>query len=337
MNFKNAFYLPSGRVFLLETTDKYPIECTEMRDVSVGGKEHEAVRESLDPHIIWKHLVPYEDKWLLTVSTQRGCQFRCQMCDCASLPFKGNLSKQDILRQVHFLLKASPYVRKCNKAKIGFARMGEPACNLNNVLEAMKDLPYVSESWEREFNWLPCFNTILPKEVEFDNTYHNIKHKISWWDIIDKVMEVKEEYFNGYLHFQLSVNSTDEKIRKKLFGGAEVASLENIIESFRGYPKPKNRTITLNFIVMEGIPIDVDYLVNLGLNKNYFMIKLIPMNTTKNSEKNKLKTYANYNNYERLVELGEKFKEHNIPTCIDAIARCEEAGLCCGQLAHIFV
>ena len=39
LRFKQVFYLPSGRVFLLETKDKYLIECTEMRDVSVNGKK----------------------------------------------------------------------------------------------------------------------------------------------------------------------------------------------------------------------------------------------------------------------------------------------------------
>ena len=337
MNFKNAFYLPSGRVFLLETLDKYPIECTEMRDVSVGGKEHEVVRESLDPHVVWKHLVPYEDKWLLTVSTEKACRFNCHFCDVASLKFGGHLTKHEILEQVRFLLEASPYVKTCNKAKIGFARMGEPACNLHNVLGAMKDLPFISGSLGRDFAWLPCFNTILPEKVQEINDYGTSSEYLSWHDVIDQVCMVKEEYFNGNLHFQFSINSTDENVRQKLFGGAKVASLKDIIQTLNIFPPPQKRTYTLNFIVMEGVPIDVNYLVDLGLDKSRFMVKLIPMNATKNSEKNKLKTYANYNNYERLVELGEKFKEHNIPTCIDAIARCEEAGLCCGQLAHIFV
>lgn len=83
MKYKNAFYLPSGRVFLLETDDQYKIECTEMRDVSVGGKEHWEVRTTLDPHIIWKHLKDYEEKWLLTVSTQKGCPHACHFCSPA--------------------------------------------------------------------------------------------------------------------------------------------------------------------------------------------------------------------------------------------------------------
>lgn len=46
---ERTFYLPSGRVILSKTEDKYPIESTEMRDISVDGKEHSEVRKSLDP------------------------------------------------------------------------------------------------------------------------------------------------------------------------------------------------------------------------------------------------------------------------------------------------
>ena len=71
INIENCLYLPSGRIFLLKTEDNYSIECTEMRDVAIDGKLHKEVRGSNDPQIIWKHLVDYKDKWLLTVSTQK--------------------------------------------------------------------------------------------------------------------------------------------------------------------------------------------------------------------------------------------------------------------------
>jgi adenine C2-methylase RlmN of 23S rRNA A2503 and tRNA A37 len=63
-----------------------------MRDVNIQGKQHLEVRNSNDPHVIWKHLRPFEEKWLLTVSTQKGCTYNCKFCDVADLPFKGNLS-----------------------------------------------------------------------------------------------------------------------------------------------------------------------------------------------------------------------------------------------------
>ena len=111
MKIKDVFYLPSGRVFLLDC-DGYLIECTEMRDVSVGGKVNYEVRESSDPHVIWNHLVPFEDKWLLTVSTQKGCPHNCNFCDVADLPFSGNLMPEEMEQQIRLLIKNTSYNNK---------------------------------------------------------------------------------------------------------------------------------------------------------------------------------------------------------------------------------
>jgi len=327
MKFENSFYLPSGRIFLLKTNDNYPIECTEMRDVSVNGKDHYEVRNSLDPHVIWNHLKPYNDKWLLTVSTQKGCAHSCEFCDVTQLKFKGNLTQNEIEDQIKTILQYTPYVIKSDKVKIGFARMGEPSHNIENVINAMKNLNNISNELNRDFKWLPCFNSILPrKTIENNNGF----------DIIDKIIELKESFYKGFLHFQISVNSTDEQMRKKLFGGANVLSIEEVI-NYINKKQITNRTITLNFIVMQGIEVDVNKLVKMGLNGNKFKVKLIPLNNTIKSESKQLKTLANYSNYEELELLGKQFNEAGVPTVIDAIAKCEEAGLCCGQLAHIFM
>jgi len=327
LQYKNAFYLPSGRVFLLETRDRYPIECTEMRDVSVQGKEHYEVRNTLDPHIIWNHLRPYEDKWLLTVSTQKGCTHRCHFCDVGSLGFNGNLSQEEIEDQVRFLLESTPYVTHTDKAKIGFARMGEPAHNLRNVLGAMRNLPKISQEMGRDYKWLPCFNSILPRKTLEGR---------SGFDVLDEVMDLKERDYGGYLHLQISCNSTDEDKRRELFAGANVLTLEEVVGHLN-QRNLHNRTATLNFIVMKGVEVDVKKLARMGLNGDKYRVKLIPLNNTIRAQTRHLETVANYTNYEDLVELGEEFNKIGVPTVIDAIARCEEAGLCCGQLAHIFV
>lgn len=323
MNFKNAYYLPSGRVFVLENSEGYCTECTEMRDVLVGSKEHAEVREAIDPKIIWNHLDDYRKKWLLTVSTQKGCVHNCKFCDVAPLPFRGNLSLDEIVAQVKFLLQSTPYVTKCDKVKIGFARMGEPAHNLEAVLGTMLMLPMLSASMQREFKWLPCFNSILPMRT-MDN-------KITGIEVIQEVMKFKESMYDGFLHFQISCNSTDEETRKTLFGEATVIKIADVIKTINNIPST-NRTVTLNFIVMKGVEVDVNKLMNFGLNPDKFTVKLIPLNRTDNAVENNLETYANYSNYDDLVKLKDEFASHNIPVVMDAIAKCEEAGLCCGQI-----
>jgi hypothetical protein len=55
-----------------------------------------------------------------------------------------------------------------------------------------------------------------------------------------------------------------------------------------------------------------------------------------NAEKNDLKTYADYSNYDKLLDLKIQFEKENIPVVIDAVSKCETASLCCGQLAQIY-
>lgn len=318
MKIKDVLYLPSGRIFLYEA-DHYTIESTEMRDVAVDGKLHAEVRETQDPKAIWKHLVPYSEKWLLTVSTQRGCVHSCQFCDVALLPFSGNLSLADIQFQVQYILESSPYVTKSKKVKIGFARMGEPAWNIDNVLCAMRSLPDISSSLNRDFDWLPCFNTILPCKA----------------NVLSRVIDFKESVYRGNLHIQISCNSTNEIQRRFLFGGAPVVPIDEIISECNSQ-KITGRTITLNFIVMSGIEVSIEKLVKMGISGDRYTVKLIPLNNTDNAEANNLHTVANYSNYDKLVSLGDEFRRAGIPVVVDAIARCEEAGLCCGQLAQIY-
>ena len=315
MQVRNVYYLPSGRVFAVSARDGYPLECTEMRDVEMDGKAHLEVRETMDPKTIWRHLAPYEKKWLLTVSTQKGCSFNCRFCDVAGLPFKGNLTREEIEEQIGFILEATPYVSESSKVKIGFARMGEPAFNLKNVLEAIERLPDISAARGKKFDWLPCFNSVLPRAVP---------------GTLETVLELKER-IGGRMHVQISCNSTDEATRKDLFGGGDALSLEEVVEIVKK-TKITARTVTLNFIVMKGIEVDPGKLRKMGLSGDKFAVKLIPLNRTENAEKAGLETYANYSNYEKLLELKKEFEQTGVPVVVDAIAKCEEAGLCCGQI-----
>lgn len=324
LTFIENYYLPSGRVFLFKTSDDYLIESTEMQDVTLEGKNHEEVRNSLDPRIIWKHLVPRDIKWLMTVSTQKGCVHNCKFCDVATLKFNGNLTDEEIIDQFKFILKYTPLSKDkyYEKLKLGFARMGEPAWNIDNVIKAMKEIDDICIT--KEIKLLPCFNSIIPHTSKYTSE-----------EIINKVIETKENYFNGFLHFQISCNSTDENIRHDLFQTKNIETIENIIK-YINKEKITNRTITLNFIVMKDIPIDIQLLKKMGLNKEKFAVKLIPLNNTINSINNELNTLYNYNSYDELKKYAKEFQDEGIPVIYDAIAKCEEAGLCCGQLAHIF-
>jgi 23S rRNA (adenine2503-C2)-methyltransferase len=319
MKIDNVFYLQSGRIFVAKTDDNHFIEFTEMRDVKTASKENEEVRNTQDTRIIWKHLDKFTNKWLMTVSTQIGCTHKCKFCDVALLKFKRNLSEYEIWWQIEQIINCTPYVEFTNKAKIGFARMGEPAHNFKAVSGVITNLKRFNG-----FNWLPCFNSILPlKTIE----------GLTAQDVLMQMISIKENVYSGFLHLQLSVNSTDEEKRKYLFGGARVMPLDEII-NIVNKTIITNRKVTLNFIVMKDIPVDILVLKKMNINSDKIIVKLIPLNQTDIAKKTNLETYANYSNYDKLVQLRNDFKKEGIETVVDTIARCEDAGLCCGQIIH---
>jgi 23S rRNA (adenine2503-C2)-methyltransferase len=314
-----TFYLPTGRVIVSKTDDGHYIESTEMRDVSVDGKDHAEVRETLDPRVIWRHLAPIENKWLATVSTQVGCPFGCKFCDVGELKFRRNLTSDEIMWQVKMLVDSTPELQNgTNKAKIGFARMGEPMCNLSNVLKVMTSLP-------SNIKWLPCFNSIVPKRVTTDG------NPFTGLEGLEHVLALKENELDGFVHVQISVNSTDEASRKGLFGGADVVPLSEVINLVKRMPI-RNRTVTLNFISMKGVELDAKKLETMGITPDKFSVKVIPLNRTFNSERNILESEYDYTNYEELKAFEARLRGMGIPIVTDATGKCEQAGLCCGQL-----
>jgi len=323
-----SFYTPSGRIIVSKTHDGHFIESTEMRDVTVDGKDHSEVREALDPLVVWRHLAPVDEKWLLTVSTQVGCPYKCKFCDVAKLGFQRSLSVEEMLEQVELLVRSTPEIKASGtrKAKIGFARMGEPMCNLENVLKAIDCLK--GGRGLGKIDWLPCFNSIVPNVVQHGG------ERIHGLDALGLVIDAKEnEKWNGRMHVQISCNSTDEAKRRELFGGAGVVPINMIIESI-AERRITNRTITLNFIAMRGVEVSVDKLLKFGLSPEKFAVKLIPLNKTNNAAEHGLESEFNYKNIERMHELGEEFRVAGIPVVTDVVARCEEASLCCGMLVR---
>jgi len=298
-------HLPSGRIFLMKTKDGCRVEATEMQDVLVD----EEVKDTYDPHIIWDHLVDHKDKWMLNVSTQKGCPHHCKFCDVGTMKFGGNLTRREIEEQVELLLDYTPHVRESSKVKIGFARMGEPAYNLENVMYVIESLPFISTYMRRCFNWLPCFNSTLPRSAP----------------CIERVLYSKEKVYDGLFHFQVSCNSTNEDTRRELFGGADVLTIEEVVKEVSKH-KITGRTVILNFIVMEGVEVNPKTLSKLGVKKNKFVVKLTPLNYTDNAKDNNLETSK------RLYDLQNLFRSEGVPVLVDEVAKCEAAGLCCGQL-----
>lgn len=222
-----------------------------------GGDLIEMVESRQPPH-------PLAEKWVLIVSTLRGCPVGCPMCDAAG-SYRGPLSADEIMAQIDTLvIKRFPNrVVLARKFKIQFARMGEPALN-DAVLTVLEDLPCRLQAP----GLIPSVSTVAPygREVFFA-----------------RLAEIKRQHYaNGRFQLQFSVHSTDEVVRRRIvpIRTWTLAQMATYADAFFG---SGDRRITLNFVACREYPVDPRVLINL-FDPARFLIKITPLNPTERAK-----------------------------------------------------
>lgn len=90
------------RIVKTHTGKIYVDKDKELEFLTVGdyGKENniKASFLGLNKEIngVRHHAVDLTDKWVATISTQKGCPMNCQFCDCPKYGFHGNVSREEL-------------------------------------------------------------------------------------------------------------------------------------------------------------------------------------------------------------------------------------------------
>jgi 23S rRNA (adenine2503-C2)-methyltransferase len=212
--------------------------------------------------------VPMSEKWVLIVSTLKGCPVGCAICDAGS-SYSGRLTREEIVEQVLFLVGRRFPDRKVPvpKLKVQFARMGEPAFN-DAVLEAIEELPRRMEAP----GLMPCISTIAPAGREA---------------FFDRLIEVKERLFGGgRFQMQFSLHTTDEEARVRLVP-TPTWSMAQMAAWGDRFQAPGDRKIALNFAPARGYALDPDALRE-WFHPDRFLVKLTPINPTRQAARSGL-------------------------------------------------
>lgn len=206
-------------------------------------------------------LLPLEEKWVVTISTQYGCDSGCTFCEVPRVGKGINATENDLINQVMTAIDLHPEVEYTNHLNIHYARMGEPSWN-RNVLSATE---YFKRTIDRKFKIHPVVSTMLPRANNDISTFIN-----DW-------MDIKNNLLDGEAGLQLSINSTDEKARDKMFRKSQSSLKE--IATIMGGIVPKGRKITLNFALGDW---DIDgYTLLKYFNPEHYLCKLTPLHRTK--------------------------------------------------------
>lgn len=232
------------------------------------------------------HNVDLKDKMVVTISTQKGCPMNCMFCDCPKVKFGGNVSREELAEEVVNAIKFSgcKYTERFN---LHLARMGEPSLNAANVLDFLRfDLREIVRSNMKADVIHPVFTTMMPKSLGIEGM----------GQILHEFCRIKNEDYNGEAGLQLSINSTDEEQRRKLFRERSMR-LGEISYVAKTLPIPKGRKYTLNFPVTDKTILEPKELSRL-FDKDKFIVKITPIHETNEANANGINTPQGYYKYD---------------------------------------
>ncbi|OPL17592.1 MAG: hypothetical protein AVO35_09175 [Candidatus Aegiribacteria sp. MLS_C] len=233
--------------------------------------------------------VPREEKWVLIISTLRGCPVGCPICDAGG-SYGGRLSAGEMLAQVDHLVKARYPDRKVPvpKFKIQFARMGDPAFN-PAVLEVLRLLPSVYDAP----GLMPSISTVAPAGCR---------------GFLEELIRVKDElYPDGRFQMQFSIHTSSEEARRELVPCSTLGFREMSDWGSRFHGEG-DRKVSLNFAAVRGFPLEPSRVAEL-FPAEHFMIKLTPVNPTRSSVSNGLHGVIDPDIPESAAELVKDFKK----------------------------
>ena len=309
--------VPTGNILIVEG-DAGNLECLSIGDY---GKDVNIKADFLGlsrdiGHVEHTDMLPLEDKWVITISSQYGCSMNCKFCDVPKVGPGRNATYKDLLNQVLAGLSMHPEVTHTDRLNIHFARMGEPTWN-PAVLEfgwSMRDelFPHIGTSVIH-----PVISTMMPHM----NT--GLKDYILEW------CKIKNDCFKGEAGLQLSINSTSDTERQNMFNGNSM-TLSEISNLMDKMPAPVGRKYTLNFAVA-GYEINGAKLAKL-FNPEHFIVKLTPMHKTSTAISNGIKTEGDYTTFYPYQEAEQSCKEAGFDTLVFIASEYEDLGrITCGN------
>lgn len=264
---------------------------------------------------------PLSEKWVVTLSTQYGCSMNCTFCDVPKIKFRGNVSFEDLLKQLYTALAAFPTVKYTDRLNIHFARMGDPIYN-EDVLSFTRWLYECKQNFQEETG--VRFEVIHPVLTTSMPAIKQVRQRLKDWCFI------KNEVYNGQAGLQLSINSTNEDQRKIMFNNRAM-TLDDIAFISKTLPPPISRKYCLNFAYASDFEVDAKKIARL-FDPEKFMCKITPIHENNACAENGIKTVDGYESFAPYQPVEEALKAEGFDVIVFIPSMDEEKGLVtCGN------
>lgn len=259
---------------------------------------------------------PRESKWVLIISTLKGCPVSCPICDAGG-DYRGKLTSEELLEQVDWLVRRRYPDGQvpARKLKVQFARMGDPAFN-DAVLDALDALPGRLNAHP---GIIPSISTIAPAGRE---------------DFFERLLEIKNRLFSaGRFQMQFSLHTTSEARRRDLVPARTWTFAQMSAWSLR-FRRPEDRKVTLNFAPARGCPLEPERLLE-HFPASEFLVKLTPINPTRSARASGLAGLIDPADPAACETIAARFRVSGYETIL-SIGELEEnsIGSNCGMIAN---
>lgn len=312
--------VPTGRIIVLEGAYG-KMECLSIGDYGKASNikaDFLGLKEEIHG-VRTTQIMPLEEKWVMTLSTQYGCSMGCTFCDVPSVGRGINCTEEDLIQQVVCAREQFPDVVKTKRLNIHFARMGEPTFN-RDVWRFAHRLQGLLEILDLSCDTVhPVLSTMMPANNHF------LRDALMSW-----TAGIKNWIYHGEAGLQISINSTHDGQRKEMFRGSSL-SLGAISSILDGLPTPVGRKYALNFALADGYEVDGTKLA-IYFDPNKFMVKITPIHITSATERNDIVTTNGYDEYTPYREAEESCKAAGFDTLVFVPSRDEDESLItCGN------
>jgi 23S rRNA (adenine2503-C2)-methyltransferase len=165
--------------------------------------------------------IPDNKRNTICISSQAGCRMACTYCHTGKIGFHGNLGTDEILNQVVSIKETD------NLTHVVFMGMGEPLDNYHNVLRALNIL---TAQWGFAFS---------PRNITVSTI--GLKPRL--------------EGFIGSTrcNIAISFHSPFDEERDELIPSCDKYSVEELLGLIRTYKWEKNRRVTFQYIMIDGV------------------------------------------------------------------------------------
>lgn len=249
MKIKKKKTFKNGQVWCLELEDGKLIETTDTF-LPFYTKDAIGRKQNLLDN---ENLGDRSERWMIGVSTMSGCNVRCKFCATGQMKGYRNLTTDEIVGQVLFAVEQAGYDPSQSKEfKINYTRMGEPFLNIEAVKEAISR---ITEMWPNTHHYV---STIGIEGSDF-----------SW--------------IKGNITLQISLHSFDEEYRNWLIPYKKKMTIPELGK----IRTESDLKTTINLTLVREEDFNADRLKE-WFDKDYFFVKLSPINPNTVSENNNL-------------------------------------------------